>query len=157
MRALRDWLAGNGGVPITHIAVGRQCRCGARKEILVTQRYIQSRAAAGVLLCSGNISPSASSSANGVHADDDPGITMHGPAARCLPNQCLIPSAGGVAKTANNQITVQWIHSFSNGRRCVTVAYSPTTWNTNDVITKDKLNKIGAGDQYRQQTKRDGY
>jgi len=27
----------------------------------------------------------------------------------------------------------------------VTVAYSPTTWNTNDVITKDKLNKIEQG------------
>ena len=27
----------------------------------------------------------------------------------------------------------------------MTVAYSPTTWNTNDVITKDKLNKIEQG------------
>jgi len=27
----------------------------------------------------------------------------------------------------------------------VTVAYSPTTWNTNDVITKDKLNKMEQG------------
>ena len=25
------------------------------------------------------------------------------------------------------------------------MAYSPTTWNTNDVITKDKLNKIEQG------------
>ena len=27
----------------------------------------------------------------------------------------------------------------------MTVAYSPTTWNTNDVITKDKLNKMEQG------------
>ena len=27
----------------------------------------------------------------------------------------------------------------------MTVAYSPTTWNTNDVITKDRLNKIEQG------------
>ena len=110
LRALRDWLAGNGGVPITHIAWVDNAGVERARDI-VTQRYINPAAPESIMFR--QYLPSASS-ANGYTLTTIRAYNAQIGGTMFAESE-FDPFGGGVAKTANNQITVQWIHSFANG------------------------------------------
>ena len=106
LNALRDWLAGQGGTPVTHIA-WLDAGGVERARDIVTQRVLPGD---GSLLIRQYL-PSATS-ANGHTL-----TTIRAYNAQSGGTQFAeaVFDAIGIAKTANNQITVEWTHTFADG------------------------------------------
>ena len=106
LNALRNWLTGLGGTPITHIAWVDSSGVERARDI-VTQRLVPS----DKTLLFRQYLPSATS-ANGYTL-----TTIRAYNAQSGGTQFAeaVFDAIGIAKTANNQITVEWTHSFADG------------------------------------------
>jgi hypothetical protein len=108
LNALRNWFAGLGGTPITHIAWVDTAGVERARDI-VTQRYINPAAPESIMFR--QYLPSASS-ANGYTLTTIRAYNAQTGGTRFAEATF---DAVGVAKTANNQITVEWTHSFADG------------------------------------------
>ncbi|MFA5408838.1 MAG: hypothetical protein WC343_08740 [Bacilli bacterium] len=106
LNAIRNWFAGQGGTPVTHIAwVDENGVEGARD--IVTQRVLLGD---GTFLIRQYL-PSVTS-ANGRTL-----TTLRAYNAQSGGTQFaeVVYDAVGIAKTANNQITADWTHVFADG------------------------------------------
>ena len=106
LNAIRNWFAGQGGTPVTHIAWLDAGEVERARDI-VTQRVLPGD---GSLLIRQYL-PSATS-ANGHTL-----TTIRAYNAQSGGTQFAeaVFDAIGIAKTANNQITVEWTHTFADG------------------------------------------
>lgn len=106
LNAIRNWFAGQGGTPVTHIAWVDENGVERARDI-VTQRVLPGD---GSLLIRQYL-PSATS-ANGHTL-----TTIRAYNAQSGGTQFAeaVFDAIGIAKTANNQITVEWTHAFADG------------------------------------------
>ena len=106
LNAIRNWFSGLGGTPVTHIAWADAGGVERARDI-VTQRVILEE---GALLIRQYL-PSATS-ANGHTL-----TTIRAYNAQSGGTQFAeaVFDAIGIAKTANNQITVEWTHTFADG------------------------------------------
>ena len=106
LNMIRDWFAGLGGTPVTHIAWADAGGVERARDI-VTQRVLPG---ARSLLIRQYL-PSATS-ANGHTL-----TTIRAYNAQSGGTQFAeaVFDAIGIAKTANNQITVEWTHTFADG------------------------------------------
>jgi len=106
LNAIRDWFAGQGGTPVTHIAWVDESGVEGARDI-VTQRILLGD---GAFLIRQYL-PSATS-ANGRTL-----TTIRAYNAQSGGTQFAeaVFDAIGIAKTANNQITVEWTHAFADG------------------------------------------
>jgi hypothetical protein len=108
LNALRNWLTGLGGTPITHIAWVDSSGVERARDI-VTQRYINPAAPESIMFR--QYLPSASS-ANGYTLTTIRAYNAQTGGTRFADAEF---DPVGVAKTANNQITVEWTHTFADG------------------------------------------
>jgi hypothetical protein len=106
LNALRNWFAGLGGTPITHIAWVDTAGVERARDI-VTQRVLPGD---GSLLIRQYL-PSATS-ANGHTLTTIQAYNAQSGGTRFAE---AVFDAAGVAKTTNNQITVEWTHTFADG------------------------------------------
>ena len=106
LNALRNWFAGLGGTPITHIAWVDTAGVERARDI-VTQRLVTANKAVLFRQYLPSATPSNGYTLNRIRAyNAQTGGTQFAEA---------VFDAVGVAKTANNQITVEWTHSFADG------------------------------------------
>ena len=106
LNALRNWFAGLGGTPITHIAWVDTAGVERARDI-VTQRLVTADKAVLFRQYLPSATPSNGYTLNRIRAyNAQTGGTQFGDAEF---------DPVGVAKTANNQITVEWTHSFADG------------------------------------------
>jgi hypothetical protein len=106
LNMIRDWFAGLSRVPITHIAWVDAGGVERARDI-VTQRVIPGD---GSLLIRQYL-PSATS-ANGHTLTTIQAYNAQSGGTRFAE---AVFDAAGVAKTTNNQITVEWTHTFADG------------------------------------------
>ena len=106
LNALRNWFAGLGGTPITHIAWVDTAGVERARDI-VTQRLVTADKA----VMFRQYLPSASS-ANGYTLNRIRAYNAQTGGTRFAEATF---DAVGVAKTSNNQITVEWTHEFADG------------------------------------------
>ena len=106
LNALRDWLAGLGGTPITHIAWA-DAGGEERARDIVTQRVLTGD---GTLLLRQYL-PSAST-ANGYTLTT---VRLYNAASGGTLFAEAVFDPAGVSKTASTQITVEWTHTFADG------------------------------------------
>lgn len=106
LNAIRDWFAGLGGTPVTHIAWADAGGVERARDV-VTQRVILGE---GALLIRQYL-PSATS-ANGHTLTTIRAYNAQSGGTRFAE---AVFDAAGVAKTPNNQITVEWTHTFADG------------------------------------------
>ena len=106
LNMIRDWFAGLSRVPVTHIA-WLDAGGVERARDIVTQRVILGE---GVLLIRQYL-PSATS-ANGHTLTTIRAYNAQSGGTRFAE---AVFDAAGVAKTTNNQITVEWTHTFADG------------------------------------------
>lgn len=106
LNALRNWLTGLGGTPITHIAWVDSSGVERARDI-VTQRLVPS----DKTILFRQYLPSATS-ANGYALTRIRAYNAQTGGTRFADAEF---DPVGVAKTANNQITVEWTHSFADG------------------------------------------
>ena len=106
LNALRNWLTGLGGTPITHIAWVDSSGVERARDI-VTQRLVPS----DKTLLFRQYLPSATS-ANGYTLTTIRAYNAQSGGTRFAE---AVFDAAGVAKTTNNQITVEWTHTFADG------------------------------------------
>jgi hypothetical protein len=106
LNSIRDWFAGIGGTPVTHIAWADASGNEWARDLVTQRVYTTDK----TLLIRQYLS--SASTANGhtittVRAyNAQSGGTMFAEA---------VFDAVGVAKTTNNQITVEWTHTFADG------------------------------------------
>jgi hypothetical protein len=106
LNALRNWFAGLGGTPITHIAWVDTAGVERARDI-VTQRSVTVDKTVLIRQYLPSATPSNGYTLNRIRAyNAQTNGTQFAEAAF---------DAVGVAKTANNQITVEWAHSFADG------------------------------------------
>jgi hypothetical protein len=106
LNAIRNWFSGLGGTPVTHIAWVDENGVERARDI-VTQRVILGE---GTLLIRQYL-PSATS-ANGHTLTTIRAYNAQSGGTRFAE---AVFDAAGVAKTTNNQITVEWTHTFADG------------------------------------------
>ena len=106
LNAIRDWFAGLSRVPVTHIA-WLDAGGVERARDIVTQRVLPGD---GSLLIRQYL-PSATS-ANGYTLTTVRAYNAQTGGTRFAE---AVFDAIGIAKTANNQITVEWTHTFADG------------------------------------------
>lgn len=106
LNAIRNWFAGQGGTPVTHIAWVDENGVERARDI-VTQRVLPGD---GSLLIRQYL-PSATS-ANGHTLTTIQAYNAQSGGTRFAE---AVFDAAGVAKTTNNQITVEWTHTFADG------------------------------------------
>ena len=106
LNALRNWFAGLGGTPITHIAWVDTAGVERARDI-VTQRLVTADKA----VMFRQYLPSATS-ANGYTLNRIRAYNAQTGGTRFAEATF---DAVGVAKTPNNQITVEWTHEFADG------------------------------------------
>jgi hypothetical protein len=106
LNAIRDWFAGLSRVPVTHIA-WLDAGGVERARDIVTQRVLPGD---GSLLIRQYL-PSATS-ANGHTLTT---VRAYNAQAGGTQFAEAVFDAIGIAKTANNQITVEWTHTFADG------------------------------------------
>ena len=106
LNALRNWFAGLGGTPITHIAWVDTAGVERARDI-VTQRLVTADKAVLFRQYLPSATPSNGHTLTTIRAyNAQTGGTQFAEA---------VFDAVGVAKTANNQITVEWTHTFADG------------------------------------------
>ena len=106
LNMIRNWFAGLGGTPVTHIAWADAGGVERARDI-VTQRVLPGD---GSLLIRQYL-PSATS-ANGHTLTTTRAYNAQSGGTQFAE---AVFDAIGIAKTANNQITVEWTHTFADG------------------------------------------
>jgi len=106
LNAIRNWFSGLGGTPVTHIAWVDAGGVERARDV-VTQRVLPGD---GSLLIRQYL-PSATS-ANGHTLTTIRAYNAQSGGTRFAE---AVFDAIGIAKTANNQITVEWTHTFADG------------------------------------------